>query len=58
MTAEIAFGRIAELISTTNNGKLLLANIPQELRRFVPALKAEGRLIPAGFMHTSDSVRL
>jgi hypothetical protein len=58
MTAEIAFEKIADLIRTTNNGKLLLANIPQELRRFVPALKAEGLLIPACFIRTSDAVRL
>jgi hypothetical protein len=58
MTAEIAFEKIADLIRTTNNGKLMIMRIPPELRRFVPDLRAEGRLIPATFMHTSDSVRL
>jgi hypothetical protein len=58
MTAEIAFDRIADLVRTTNNGKLLLTNIPRELRRFVPELKAEGLLIPACFIRTSDAVRL
>ena len=56
MTA--AFDQIAEMISYTNNGKLMIARIPPELRRFVPGLLEDGRLIPAMFMQASDSVRL
>jgi hypothetical protein len=58
MTADIAFEQIAEMISYTNNGKLMIARIPPELRHFVPELRADGRLIPAMFMQASDSVRL
>ena len=58
MNADIAFERIAEMISYTNNGKLMLMRIPSELRRFVPDLRADGRLVPAMFMQASDSVRL
>ncbi len=58
MNADIAFERIAEMISYTNNGKLMLMRIPPELRRFVSDLRADGRLVPAMFMQASDSVRL
>ena len=55
---DAAFEQIAEMISYTNNGKLMVMRIPPELRRFVPDLREDGRLIPATFMHTGDSVRL
>ena len=55
---DAAFDQIADLIRTTNNGKLMVMRIPPELRRFVPDLREDGRLIPATFMHTGDSVRL
>ena len=58
MNADLAFERIAEMISYTNNGKLMIARIPPELRKFIPELRADGRLSPAMFMQASDSVRL
>ena len=58
MTKDEAVTQIAELVSYTNNGKLLKMRIPREPRQFVPVLIAEGRLAPAMFMTASDAVRV
>ena len=58
MTKDEAFTQIAELVSYTNNGKLLKMRIPREPRQFVPVIIAEGRLAPAMFMAKHDSVML
>lgn len=49
---------IAEMISTTNNGKLMKQNIPATARKFVPELIAKGWLKRASFIEAGDSVTL
>jgi hypothetical protein len=49
---------IRSLIATTNNGKLMVANIPFPARREVPDLIASGALVRATFMRFADAVRL
>lgn len=49
---------IAKLIDQTNNGKLMLDNLPKHLRDAVPLLVNRGFLRRATFMTTGDSVRL
>jgi len=49
---------IQALLATTNNGKLMLANIPGPARSAVPLLVKRGFLARATFMRPGDAVRL
>lgn len=53
-----ALNSIRARIGTTNNGKLMLDNIPAEHRRAVPELIDAGYLVRATFMRPGDAVRL
>lgn len=45
-------------INMTNNGKLLLANVPATVRPHLPALRAEGFIESATFFTYGDAIRL
>ena len=47
---------IREEIALSNNGKLMLVNLPRHLREFVPALIEMGALKKATFMESGDSI--
>ena len=49
---------IAKQIDLTNNGKLLVSALPDNLRKAVPLLVNRGFLRRATFMTTGDAVRL
>ena len=53
---ESPLGRIKLLVAATNNGKLLLANIPYPTRDAVPALVKRGFLNRATFLEPGDAV--
>jgi hypothetical protein len=55
---DTAYSAIAEMISYTNNGKLLIARVPLGLRGWIPYLWEEGRLETATFMRSGDAIRL
>jgi hypothetical protein len=55
---DAAFLEIAKLIDTTNNGKLLVINIPFPLRDNVERLVKRGYLRRATFVNSGDAVRL
>ena len=52
------FDAIVALIALTNNGKLLIARLPRDLRDAAPALIAAGKLRSATFMYAGDAIRL
>lgn len=45
-------------IDMTNNGKLMLVNVPANLRQAVKDLLAEGFLCHATFLTCGDSIRV
>ena len=45
-------------INMTNNGKLMIANVPQELRSSLPGLLDEGFIVKATFLSYGDAIRL
>ena len=51
-----ALEEIKEEIYLTNNGKLMLVNLPLYLHKFVPALIEMGALKKATFIEFGDSV--
>jgi hypothetical protein len=51
-----AFDEIKREVSTTNNGKLMLVNLPIHLRKYVDPLIKMGYLKPAAFMKFGDSI--
>ena len=57
-TADSAFEAIAEMISYTNNGKLMIMRVPVGLRGWIPELFEARRLRPACFMHASDAIKI
>ena len=53
-----ALSAIKTLIGHTNNGKLLVARVPCELREAIPGLLDAGLLRRATFMYSGDAIRL
>ena len=58
MDATTAYFEIGTAISTTNNGKLMTANISFAARQHIPELIASGKLVSATFINPGDAVRL
>lgn len=58
MDKATALAVITGLVETTNNGKLMLKNIPREARSYVGLLVSDGKLRTAQFIEYGDSVRL
>ena len=52
------FEKIKSEIMLTNNGKLMIACLPSELKAAVPALVESGKVVYATFMVKGDSVRV
>jgi len=58
MDKATALAVITGLVETTNNGKLMLKNIPREARSYVGLLVSDRKLRTAQFIEYGDSVRL
>lgn len=58
MELDTAYASIRALIDTTNNGKLMLVNIPMPMRKHVDELVLSNHLSRATFIHPGDAVRV